>query len=161
MNIIYPISEDFFDGYVRAAFEGDKLLFDKFHVIKNNEELAIKDTIEKILDVSREDKDYVFVGIEEHGERKGYFSYWDWDEYVVIHSFGINVKYRSAANKKHLFNFMKEMSKDKPIHCYLRTSNARAIGWLKKCGMKEQSRITMEEDVLGKKMSSLISILIS
>lgn len=130
-------SKELRELYVKETFEGDKELFEKFHIIKSSEENCIKDTISKIEESYDSDlvENYTFYGLKEDGKKVGYFTKFQKREgrYLVdvLHSFGININHRNKKIFKRFMEILENFFEDRII-VGLYKKNTRAISFLEK-----------------------------
>lgn len=130
-------SKELRELYVKETFEGDKELFEKFHIIKSSEENCIKDTISKIEESYDSDlvENYTFYGLKEDGKKVGYFTKFQKREgrYLVdvLHSFGININHRNKKTFKRFMEILENFFEDRII-VGLYKKNTRAISFLEK-----------------------------
>ena len=123
--------------YAKETFEGDKELFEKFHILKSTEENCIKDTISKIEESYDSDlvENYTFYGLKEDGKKVGYFTKFQKREgrYLVdvLHSFGININHRNKKTFKRFMEILENFFEDRII-VGLYKKNTRAISFLEK-----------------------------
>jgi hypothetical protein len=120
---------------VRYTFSGDDLLFQKYHLVNTDVEKAIRDTLDKITEEVATNPKYLFFILEdvEKGSVIGYFSgmiYGFMDGHPktsMLHSFGINVTFRSKESISQLFDLVDHQLGGQSIVCPLYEKNTRAI----------------------------------
>jgi hypothetical protein len=140
------------EKYVEDAFKADKDLFEKYHILKSNEETCIIDTISKIEEsyesIGSSIISYTFYGLKEDGKRIGYFTKYETKRGIgsieILHSFGININHRNKKTFKRFMDILENFFEDR-ILVGLYKKNTRAISFLE----KNNFLITeQEEDIL-------------
>ena len=116
--------------YIDIAFSNDDDLlkyYDRAEKIKTLEE-ACENTFKKISIIY---PDAYIIGIEIDGNKKGYFVYGN----NLLISFGMN---KECRNEKTLIDFWEQIREKvgDNFQCIMNSCNQRAIGFLKKHGMK-------------------------
>ena len=118
-------------GLVEIAYRGDSDLLDKFWGDDFSLEEAINETMWMIGEVAKVAAMEYFVVLKDD-EEIGYVCKIPNN----LHSFGVNINYRTKENLSEFWERVKEVMGDSFI-CMLFPQNVRAINWLKKMGMVE------------------------
>lgn len=116
--------------YIESVFWDDDdilIYFDKEAGVKTTTDASVS-VYKKI---ANQYYDAEKVGVEIDGYKVGYFVYMD----ELLVSFGVNKKYRNTEILSELWEEIKSRIGD-TFQCVLYSYNTRAIGYLKKCGMK-------------------------
>jgi hypothetical protein len=139
--------KDEIEKIVKNTFMDDNALFETYHVINNDVEGAIRNTISKILESIRHTNKYVFYVLidSETNEQIGYFSGIRYGSIIndssasMLHSFGLHITKRNKQNVKRLFELAKTELGGASIICGLYHKNTRAIKSLMMEGYEELS----------------------
>ena len=136
------VKEQDYEQIVRDTFEDDYELFEFYHFITGDKEKALNDTIEKIVNFKNEmpNANYKFFAVKDEGGTIGYFSI---ANNKILHSFGLELPYRTKQNLHDFINLIKE---EKVELCILYSKNERAINFLTKNGFVFQNEIEYESD---------------
>lgn len=137
---------------IRQTFEGDDILFLKYHLINNDKAKAIAKTTEQILDSLKAESKYEFyVMVDEESDNEiGYFSGMVYGGLKVatsiLHSFGLRVAYRKKENTIRLFELAKEVLGGASMTCLLFQKNTRAIKSCTLYGFEEMGAGILDEN---------------
>lgn len=139
--------KDEIENIVRTTFTGDDILFEKYHLINNDERAAIHNTVSKITESMRHTNKYVFYVLmdSETNEQIGYFSGVRYGSVIndssasLLHSFGLHVSKRSKENIKRLFELSITELGGATTICALYQKNTRAIKSLMLAGFAPKS----------------------
>jgi len=136
---------------VRQTFEGDDILFLKYHLINNDKARAIEKTTQQILDSLKAEKKYEFyVMVDDADNEIGYFSGMVYGGLKVatsiLHSFGLQVAYRKKENTIRLFELAKETLGGASMTCLLFQKNTRAIKSCFLYGFEEMGAGILDEN---------------
>lgn len=136
---------------IRAAFEGDEGLlkfYDPTSIGIDTVDKAIVDIFGKIKEHVSVNRNTTFITLVQKGIKIGYIFYLT-DRSLLI-SFGVNINYRNKYLLQSVFNSMVEKI-GVGFQCILWSKNTRAIKWLLKMGMKEESK----QEVQGVSITTL------
>lgn len=136
------VKEQDYEQIVRNTFEDDYELFEFYHYITGDKDKALKDTIQKIVNFKDEvpNASYEFFAVKDEGGAIGYFSI---ANSKILHSFGLELRYRT---KQNLNDFIRLIKEQKVELCMLYSKNKRAIKFLIKNGFVFQNEIEYESD---------------
>lgn len=140
MTLVEVTDSDKMYRAISLAFQGDKKLFDKYHILSPCEEInGIYDTFEKIKEAIQR-IDCKFFEVRDEKKILGYCVLCD--KHKILYSFGINLKERWKYSRQ-LFELVTEYFSGEFI-CILWTKNKRGIDFLKRNGMEiiEKTNIT-------------------
>lgn len=113
---------------VYIAFRGDEDLINKYHIMSGNFEKCVRSTVDAIKDVA-DNYPLKFYKVVNDGTDIGFVTLGT----DFLHSFGINIKYRTKEMLSEWWDAV--MSINKYFFCTLHKKNERAIEYLKNRGM--------------------------
>ena len=125
---------------IRETFVEDKELFDKFHFINGNVELAIEDTFKKIAEMV-DTQGAEFYKLSDGGETIGYINVAP--KIRVLHSFGLKKDCRDEKRKKEMIELIDSFFPDGIVFCILFSKNSRGIKFLKNNGFMQEETVTL------------------
>ena len=128
---------------IRKTFEADDDLFSDFHIVENDKEKAIKDTIEKnIISLSLSPAAVFYVLKNQNNEVIGFINIIP--DSSMLYSFGLELKERTDENKKKLVNIIESLLPN-GIICGLNGRNKRAIRFFEKNGFNKEEIVIMKK----------------
>lgn len=135
---------------VGHAFSKDDELIEKYHIVGENYQKSILDTVDKIKTTHVKDFELKLYAINCGNQTIGYSVINK--EIGILYSFGINIKYRNKETLVEWFGLIANLMPD--FKCYLWNKNTRAINFLIKNGMKI-SEVKREFTILTYKKGEL------
>ncbi len=125
---------------IHETFSEDHNLFKTYHVINDNEDLAINDTFIKVQEMIN-NYSAEFYKISLNGATIGYINVSTLIN--ALHSFGLNVNYRTKDTKDYLIETIDDLFEGGIIYCTLYSKNVRAIDFLINNGYAQEPIVTL------------------